>query len=837
MNKLRQLSLLITLPSILFTIFFVMLGSLFFIEYKQDKQQLYDTSEQYIKGITVKLQSELSNLLIRFEKSEAQQLISSVAINESLLSIAVVDEGQQIMLSNHFKFKHLFAALHLPLYDTSISNNVISNNKFILTHQKENNEIVVHAPLQMQSKGNSLNRQFNAVIFLRYSYQAHSNELAYQAVIKLIKILCILLLAIVLMSYFSNRLVIAPLNRLAKTTYFYSLNNKVEIEQAGLGEIGRIQYSLSVLINKVIIELNKLMESEQRWLYAIRGSRDGVWDWNIENDTVYYSARWKEMLGYLNKDIANNLNEWEQRIHPDDLLDVFQAFKDHFEGAHSFFESTHRVLGKKGAYHWITARGQTVSWDDVGRPLRMVGTTTDITASRLQQAGILMSAQIDAATKLPNRDNFLTHISQEIVRSANSKLIGGVLVLGCDQYTRVTDLQGHDKGVELLSLIANRIIENKSCLDFVGHLTECNFAVILPELHSDQEQVASMILNFAHQLDSVLKSPFDIDGEDISLNWAYGVGILDENVHNASELLQQSTMAMNNAFHNDLSNICFFSTEIATELQAKHDLQGKIRLALNNNDFRLHFQPRADSNGSIVGAEALLRWFDQEEGWISPDTFINAAEESGLIIPLGEWVIAQTFKQLKQWTLEGLPPLFHTLSLNISPKQLLQRDFVTVIEKHLNDSKIDPQLIEIEITENTLILDMDNVIITLNKLRKIGFHFAIDDFGTGYSSFYYLSALPVSTLKIDKYFLLNLLQDDAQQVIVTAIINMAHQLHLNVVAEGVENLEQFQYLALKGCNQFQGYLIGSAMPSHDFYHTLQHEKLKNNKLELNEYSI
>ena len=252
---------------------------------------------------------------------------------------------------------------------------------------------------------------------------------------------------------------------------------------------------------------------------------------------------------------------------------------------------------------------------------------------------------------------------------------------------------------------------------------------------------------------------------------------------------------------------------------------------MDNNEFTLCFQPRTNSNGYLVGAEALCRWYQGNNTWVEPADFIPVAEESDLIIPLGEWVLLNAFTQLKHWVKTGLPQNFKTLSLNVSPKQLLQDDFIETIEQYLLQTGVDPSLIEIEITETVLVSNTELIINKLHELRRLGFRFAIDDFGTGYSSFQYLSILPVSALKIDQSFIVNLMQQHSQQLIVTAIISMGKSLNLEVVAEGVETQQQLDFLIEKGCSQFQGYLVSTPLTSIDFQELLNSRKDKEIKLE------
>ena len=383
MNKLRNISLIIILPSILLIAFAILQGSVFFNEYCQHQQQLYVEAEQDIKGLAGQLQTTLSNTLMRLEKAQAQDIVSTAALNENVQTLVVIDANQQIILSNNFREKYMFSKLQLGRYESELLTRVISGNEIIVKYFKESKELVVYAPLQMMSKGNSLNRQFNGIIFIRYSLASAYSELAHAVLITLIKYSVVFLLLIGLYIYFLNRLVVIPLKRLTDSTALSDLINQDQIEQNGFGEIALLQRAFTSFITETSNNINQLAANEQRWLYAINGSRDGVWDWDVKNAQVYYSKRWKEMLGYQEPQIKNDILEWESRIHPDDVFAVFQDLNAHFNGCNSFFENTHRIKCYDGEYRWILSRGQTVSWDTEGNPLRIIGTHTDISSYKL----------------------------------------------------------------------------------------------------------------------------------------------------------------------------------------------------------------------------------------------------------------------------------------------------------------------------------------------------------------------------------------------------------------------------------------------------------------------
>lgn len=830
MNKFRGLSLNIIIPIIFVFVFGTLQSGVFLYEYQQAKDKLYLKSEQHIKGIAGELQMTLASAMMKLEKAQAQDIVSTMGLNENIETIVVIDNNHQIILSNHFREKYMFAKLNLALYQGVLLERAITQSEIIVMDYKETHELVAYAPLQIMSKGNSLNRKFNSAIFIRYSLASAYSELASDNLSRFIKSLMILLLATIVIMYFINQLLVMPLKKIMTLTT-ENLTDETELPFHFNGELGELQQCIAKFKNAMVNNIGDISKSEQRLSNAINATRDGVWDWDIENDKFFYSNRWKEILGYETEHIQDDVLEWEERIHPDDLFTVLQDTADHFAGKTPFFENIHRVKRSNGDYLWVLSRGQTVSWDNVGNPLRVIGTIIDISSYKKFSESIKYHKQFDEVTELPNRLHLTSHISQENTRLQNNGLHGAVIFIGCDQFKTVKILQGNDKGDELLYLIGRRLEDNKSGSDFIAHLQGGEFVILLPDLHVQREQAAEVALNFSKQLSLLLKEPFNISGEEVVLNYALGITLFPSKNIAADDLLRQAAVAMKTAEDNQFGNVSFFSKIIEEKIHRTHHLQNKIRYGLAHQEFSLFFQPRSDVKGNLVGAESLSRWYRGEEGWAQPKDFISVAEDCDLIYLLGDWVILNTFLSLKKWTNEGLPRYFKTLSLNISPKQLLQENFVTSIEKHLIETGIDPTLIEFEITETVLMTHTELVIRKLNALRQLGFRFSIDDFGTGYSSFSYLSILPVSALKIDQSFIVNLLDQHNQQVIVEAIINMGKLLNLDVIAEGVETKDQLNLLISMGCNQFQGYYIGQPLTNNHFQTRIKNEKLKFNNEE------
>lgn len=378
MNNVRKLSLSITLPVALFIVIICLQASAFIFQYQQNQSQLFDEKKQYIKGIAGALQTNLSYSLMRLERAQAQNIILDAAIDYNLMHVAVIDLNQQIVLSNKRRDNYMFAKLQLPLYDSNLLKQVVEKNNFIYKYNQKSKDLLVYVPLQMLSKENALNRKFNGVIYIRYSLDTAITALRYDTLFSLFKISVTLLICFIIFVYAIKRYFVRPLKTLAQVMSAPNLNPYSQSLHQGLGEIGGLQQAFIHYRKQTNSRLNELAERELRLLHAINGARDSIWDWNIEKDNIYFSERWKEMLGYKHEEFDSSIEAWESLIHEDDLLKTSKALQLHFTGKNSFFETRYRARCHNGDYCWILSRGQTVSWGKEGEPLRIVGTHSQI---------------------------------------------------------------------------------------------------------------------------------------------------------------------------------------------------------------------------------------------------------------------------------------------------------------------------------------------------------------------------------------------------------------------------------------------------------------------------
>ena len=552
-----------------------------------------------------------------------------------------------------------------------------------------------------------------------------------------------------------------------------------------------------------------LRQSEERYALAARGANDGLWDWCLETDRLYFSQRWKSMLGYDNDEVKDTPDDWLLRVHPDDRARVKSELACHRAGDSPEFESEHRMLHSNGEYRWVLSRGIAVG-DRKGAMIRMAGSQTDITENRVS----------DPLTGLPNRILFAEKLSRSLDRSRREcDFLFAVLFLDLDRFKVINDSLGHLAGDQLLISIAQRLKHCVRLEDTVAKAGDCviarlggdEFAVLLDGIRD-----AANATCVAERIQKELSGSHTLGGREIFTTVSIGIAVGNPGYGQPEEILRDADTAMYRAKSLGKARSEVFDAEMRVCAVARLELETDLRRALDRGEFLVHYQPKVLlQTQQIIGFEALLRWQHPTRGLIPPGEFIPVAEETGLIIPLGQWVLEEACRQTKKWQSENPldPPL--TISVNLSTKQFLQPDLAGQIALALKNTGLDPGTLQLEITESVLIDESRSTEETLLKLKEMNIGLKIDDFGTGYSSLNYLQRLPFDTLKIDRSFLTGMGASGESLAIVRTIISLAQNLGMTVVAEGIETAEQLIQLLSLGCCYGQGYYFSKPVNPSD----------------------
>jgi len=457
----------------------------------------------------------------------------------------------------------------------------------------------------------------------------------------------------------------------------------------------------------------------------------------------------------------------------------------------------------------------TVVKDANGVVTNHVATLTDITMNKAAAEEIKHLAFYDPLTGLPNRRLMVDRLNQALVFSARTGRDGAVLFLDLDHFKTLNDSLGHDVGDMLLQQVAERLV---SCVregDTVARLGGDEYVVLLEDLSEEAPEAATQVEGVGEKILAALNQAYQLGQHEYHCTPSIGVALFSNHNQSQEELLKHADIAMYQSKKAGRNTIRFFDPKMQEVINTRVDLERELRKALDKHQLHLYYQIQVDVSGRAMGAEALIRWLHPEHGLVSPFHFIPLAEETGLILPIGQWVLETACKQLKLWEQDEVTHDL-TLSINVSAKQFRQADFVNQIHEAVERYGINPMLLKLELTESMLLDNIEDTVTTMNKLKEVGIRFSLDDFGTGYSSLQYLKRLPLYQLKIDQSFVRDIAVDSSDQAIVRTIIAMAHTLNLNVIAEGVETEQQQGLLFNNGCTHYQGYFYGRPVPIEQF---------------------
>ncbi len=543
--------------------------------------------------------------------------------------------------------------------------------------------------------------------------------------------------------------------------------------------------------------------SEERYALAVDGANDGVWDWDLQTDEVYFSPRWKRLLGYEVDALDGGIDEWFTRVHPDDLDRLRKEISGHLQGRTRHLESEHRIRHRDGSYRWYLSRGVAVR-EASGPPHRMAGSLTDVHSRKMTEQQLLHDALHDALTALPNWALFMDRLGIAIAQYRRRQAdMFAVLFLDLDRFKNVNDSLGHTVGDRLLVAIARRLRKMMRPGDTVARLGGDEFAVLVNGV-----EVPADATRISERIHDELRRPFDLEGHEVFTTASIGIALGHHGYERPEEVLRDADTAMYRAKSLGKNRHSIFDQRMHERAVELLRLETDLRRAVDREEFCLHYQPIISlARGEIEGFEALVRWRHPERGLVYPMEFIPIAEETGLIVPIGWYVLREACRKMVGWHRQfpSIQPM--SINVNLSGRQFLQPDLVDRIRRVLDETRLDPSRLRLEITESMIMEDADSAVLKLEQLRTTGVQLHLDDFGTGYSSLSHLHRLPTHTIKIDRSFVSHLSAADADTEIVSTIVALARALGMHAAAEGLETAEQLSTLRSLDCDYGQGYYI------------------------------
>lgn len=579
-------------------------------------------------------------------------------------------------------------------------------------------------------------------------------------------------------------------------------------------ELAASEEELKEQIDEIIGHQQKLRESEERYALVVEASGIGIWDLNVASNDLYISKRCKEIMGYEDDIRISDINILKNQIHPEDKDTADNSLSDYLHGKIPVCEAEYRVKNTSGGYNWVHTVCKAL-WDLDGSILRIAGAHTDITEKKMYEDKITRLAYFDSLTGLYNKPSVMDKFSKMVV-SGSQKV--ALFFMDLDNFKLTNDSYGHAVGDQLLVKVANTLMDFNLGSNIVSRFGGDEFVMLTKDFKSDEalEEIAEKLVRC---IDNVYK----ISSYSINISSSIGIAVYPSDASNFDELLKNADTAMYKAKEKGKNRYEFYNSSMNEAIYEKLYMQSYMKMAISEGEFRLHYQPLFTAKDQkLIGFEALLRWTNPEMGEISPVRFIPIAEETRLILPIGDWVLKNAcdfLKRLHDFGGDGL-----TMSINISILQLQQPDFAQRVLEVLEQNKLRPESLELEITESVLIQYINKVADNIAILKSIGIKITLDDFGTGYSSLNYLTQLPISTLKIDRSFIERIGYMDDSKLIIEPIIFISKKMGLTTVAEGVETKVQLDYLKRMDCDVIQGFLLGKPQPEEYIMELVKKEK-------------
>lgn len=570
----------------------------------------------------------------------------------------------------------------------------------------------------------------------------------------------------------------------------------------------------------------RLKENEQQFQTIFNNLEVGIWSINMkENEATFISDGVQKITGYSNDEIKDASFSWEAIIFPEDLPNYLSQQKLLLKGNH--INHQYRIIHKNNEVRWVQDNSIPYMTDD-GEMIRKDGIISDITNHKTAEEQMLYFARYDYLTDLPNKRMFDQRLIEMIEYHSEMNRIFGLIYLDMDRFKYVNDTLGHRIGDELLKQISIRLTQCMIKGGFLARLGSDEFGILYPSLEDTNE-----LITISEKIISALKKPFMIQEYELFITTSIGISLFPNHGSYLETLLKNADTALHRAKELGKDNYIFYLPIKSIEEykgQRTFMLEKDLRNALSRNEFCMYFQPKVDVfTNKIVGAEALIRWNHKEWGLVSPQEFIPLAEETGLIIEIGNWVVRNVCEQLRSWKENRYQVV--PISINISPKNLLKKDWGNFVTEIVKTNNLDPTLLEFEITESTLMQNEHIVRNTLNIIKDLGIKLSLDDFGTGFSSITYLKQYQFHTIKIDRSFIKNIVLDPQDSVITNAIIELAHGLNMKVVAEGVETEEQFILLNQLKCDEIQGFYFSKPVCLEEFETLLLRDRLEPKKID------
>ncbi|MCU8022627.1 MULTISPECIES: GGDEF domain-containing phosphodiesterase [unclassified Shewanella] len=802
---LRKLSLAVLLPLCMLTLYLVLVIGEYLFESDQVRAELAQRQSALIKQQLFRMQNVVQSAQALQDVERIEQEVSLAALDMGTMVYILVDAESRIRFANHTVWRDSNATQVIDGYDVDLHRSVVQAFFPQILVNLDRLTIQAYYPVLPQYGGAV------DLIYLEADLAplvAEASAKLQQRFMRVWGLGGLLLIGFTFILYF---LLIRPFQMLSEAAKQVGTSSFSTSIPWSSSEVLSLQASLQQAHERLSRAVKQLNDSELRWLFAVEGSRNGIWDWDISTGEVFLSDRWKEMIGYAPDELAGVFQTWETRLHPDDKQIVLDALQEYVSGKSKEFESVHRLRHRDGHYVWVLDRGMLVDWDPQGRPTRMIGIHMDVSESAKNHAAIteLVDQSVVGRKMLP--DVFMVRLSQFLTQGNSSGQWGALLLVEVDRLGLVATLHSHELE-RLLTQIAARLSSYFTENITVGRLESGNFVLLAKDLAADASAAARRALALASELRQVIARPFHYGHHHFELSACVGICLLDSiETLEPALVMRRAELATLSAKQAGQAGCAFYHAEMDFRQSRDELLQQELQTALQQDSLTLMFQPVINATSELVSAEVLTRWYRADGEFIPPAEFVALAEQGGIIAELDLWVAKRVCLFIQKSRAQGrsLPPL----TLNISAFSFGQADFVDTFVGLVKEHGIGANQLGIELNEAAFLMQPQFVDERVSKLVEVGVGIILDHFGSGLSALSCLANQPLVAVKLDMSCIDSLTTMPTK---VNVLITSARQFNLSVVAKGVESSQQYQAFVELGCDGYQGYLFSRALNQADF---------------------
>jgi diguanylate cyclase (GGDEF)-like protein/PAS domain S-box-containing protein len=810
--RLPNLSLTILVPVCIFILYLGLVCVQYFYEHAVLKDQLASTQSEQIQKDLFRMRHVVESSLLMQDFERLEQEVALVSTDQNMMVYVILDSDSEIQFANHIIWRESNATNVLEGYSADLHGSVIANNKPYFKVNFDRLSIQAYYPLNANSRysySNSVD-----LIYLEYDIANTLSESVDRLLKRFIEIWGIGALFLSLFCFMLHYLLIRPLIQLSQAAKnLDSPDFNTDIMCAST-ELVNLRDYLNQVNGRLSRSKKRLNDAEQRWLFAVEGARNGIWDWCISTGDVFVSDRWKDILGYQPYELDNDYSVWESRLHLSDKLQVLNTLQNYISNQHEYYESVHRLRHKDGRYIWILDRGKIVEWDELGQPSRIIGTITDVSSVVKSQRVANDKQGHNGLTDLINHDVLADQLYDSQVLSRKTGQFSALLMINLDNFKLINDALGRQLGDRLLMQIAARLSATFSSTGLVARLGADEFVILAKNFGNEIDQANKRALALASEVRQLIGRSYTISEQNLSISASIGLVIFDgiESLE-PQVLLARADSALEQAKDSRSNGCAIYRPEFEQNQVQPFKLQNELKVAIHNQQMSLVYQPVVDRAGQLNSVEALMRWYHPQYGYISPRKFIAAAELSDCIFELELWALDKVCEliQLLQQTNAAIP----LMSLNISSHHFHQDHFVNVIISRINAAQISPKSLQFELTEDVFVVNAKVAKNKISELQRYGINIAMDNFGGGSCAVHQLQGIGFSQVKLAAIYLEDIEYNPESFNIVSAVVEFATKLNFPVVAKQVENKQQLNLLTQAKCTWFQGYIISRPLDHDD----------------------